>query len=266
MESKKEAEVRYVALKDMFIDPAYQRRLVKSTVDRLVRDLDLAAIGILAVSQRSAVSFAILDGQHRREALIESGFDDQSLECEVFKNLTLAEEAEIFHQRNTRRPVQAIELFKARVVEGEKVATEINDMAAALGWRIEMASSHSNGSLRSIVALERAYTQSFNGTVNPALRALATVTQAWGHAASNSDAQVLGGLASFYARYGDEVDVQDMANRLALIPSGVRGLLGRARGLRASIGGYTSNAVAEILVEEHNRRRKDGTRIPAWRS
>lgn len=247
-------EVAQVPLNLLIIDPAVQRPLDKKKADKIAAELNLDAIGLICVSRRDSGAYSVIDGQHRAEALRTAGFVTDSVECEIFHGLTLADEAAMFRLRNNRTAVQKVDLFRVRVIEGDAVAVAINDMLARHGWQVGLSSK--DGWIGAIEALESVWLADPNGNPPAAERAIVSISAAWGHGAAGVDRSIVAGLGALYVRYGADANSGDIVERLAKMPGGPKHLIGRARGLRDFIGGRMSSAVAEIVVEEYNRRRK----------
>lgn len=263
------SSIKFIPLREMFVDYTYQRPLRPLQVDRLKRDLDLGAIGVLCLSDRGNGTYAILDGQHRQQALMESGFEQEGMDCEVFKGLTIDEEARIFRERNTRQVVQVIELFKARVAEKQPKALAMLAILSKYGWvpstnavtRIDSAVGH----LKAINTFEKVYDLDPLADPNPAERTLYVLTKAWGHASYGVTATLFEGVGMFLKRHGDAVNLDDLAERLAKTENGPAGVIGSARTLKAMHGSSTANAIAEVVTGAYNRGRRT-TQVAPWRS
>ncbi len=68
---------------DLFADPAYQRDLDATRVERMSSELDRTLLGLLEVSARDDGRYAIIDGQHRWAVVRFAGGDDAHLVCQV---------------------------------------------------------------------------------------------------------------------------------------------------------------------------------------
>lgn len=256
-------EVGQVPLNLLFVDLAVQRPLEKVKADKIAAGLNLDAIGLICVSRRDSGGYSIVDGQHRVEALRTVGFGDAAVDCEIFHGLTLADEAAMFRLRNNRSAVQKVDLFRVRVIEGDETAVAIHHMLAGYGWTVQLGSK--DGYFAAIDAIERIWRQDPDGHPPSADRTVDTITAAWGIDPSGVDGNIVAGLGAFYLRYRFEVEASDVIDRLAKFPGGARGLVGKARGLRDLLRCRVSSAVAEIVVEEYNRRRKTRA-VKPWRS
>jgi hypothetical protein len=256
-------EVGQVPLDQLIIDLAVQRPLDSKKSNAIAEALNLDAIGLICVSRRDSGTYSIIDGQHRVDALRIAGFTTDPVDCEIFDGLTLPDEAAMFRLRNNRSAVQKVDLFRVRVIEGDPTAVAIHHLLAKYGWTVSLGSHR--GSFGAIGAIERVWLDDPDGKPCAAERTIDTVTTAWGDDSSSVDRNIIAGVGAMYLRYGFDIEVSDVIERLGKFPGGARALVGRARGLKDLIGGRLSSAVAEIVIEEYNRRRK--TRgLPSWRS
>lgn len=256
-------EVAQVPIDLLIIDPAVQRPLDKAKSDRMSAELNLDAIGLVCVSGRDDGTYSIIDGQHRVDALRTAGFIADPIDCEIFRGLTLADEAAMFRLRNARTAVQKVDLFRVRVIEGDEIAIGIHHMLAKYGWTVR--NGDSDGYFSAVDAIEKVWRRDPDGLPPAADRVIWTVTEAWGHASTSVDKNIVAGLGAFYLRYGFEAEASDAINRLAKFPGAAKGLIGKARGLRDLLRCSMSSAIAEIVVEEYNRRRKTKG-LKHWRS
>jgi hypothetical protein len=252
-------QVEPVALNLLIVDRRVQRPLRPTRAAKIAAEMNLDALGLLAVSHRESGEYAIIDGAHRAEALRILGFTNDDVMCEVYTGLTLAEEAAMFRLRNNSEKVGYLDRFRVRVVEGEPTALAIADLLGRYGWKVENQTY--DGVFAAVQRIERIY------LLEPlaAERALSTLTRAWGHEHNAADGRIVEGLGLFYHRYGGAVDIDELTDRLSKFPGGPGKLIGSARGLRDLVGSTVPKAVAEIVVELYNARRK--TRgLPSWRS
>lgn len=251
------AQIRLIAAHQLIVDPAVQRNLDQRRVTTIAAAYDGEAVGVLTVSQRANGTYHIVDGQHRHAAARIAIGESVELPCRVFTDLTLQDEARLFRLLNNTNKVQAIDRFKVRVIEGEPAAVDIDRIIRHAGWKIgAVPSSHYFGA---VAAADRLYKAA------PAAveRSIMTITKAWGH--DEADGRVFEGIGLLYARYGESVDLMELTNRLSVFPGGQRALLGKARGLANLLSTGVANAIAEVVVELYNSRRKTKA-LPAWRS
>lgn len=252
-------EIRQLPVSGLIVDPNVQRSPDRGRAAKMAENLDLNAIGIVTVSKRANGSYHVIDGQHRVEALRLAGGEEEKVTCRVFEGLTLEDEARMFRLLNNTVKLTAIDRFRVRVVEGEPVAAGINETLARHGWKIMLASGEA--AFSAVAAAERIYNR------DPAAleRAIVTVTRAWGHDSAGTDGRLFEGLGMVLARYGSAVDDTELVERLARYPGGPGRLLGKARGMTEVLRITLTVAVADVLVELYNARRRTRA-LPPWRS
>lgn len=254
---------RKLRAEDLIVDPMVQREVDPKRVRQMAADLNLSAIGVLCVSERENGDLVVLDGGHRRGALIEADKGKELVTCEVYKGLDLATEAMIFRYRNNTQKVGYIDRYRVRLVEGEENAVAVELVANKHGWAV-VGGTNEGGMpvLHSVQKLEEWYKR------NPdvANETLKIATGAWGHDPDAVDYRILGGLAAFLYRYWDEVDSSDLENRLANYKGGPNALMRQAAGLREIRKVPAASAIAELITDVYNKGRKYGSRISGWRA
>src|SRR5690606_25145225 len=133
---KHKPEVRRVPLNLLTVDLRVQRALDRRKVNRIAAELNPDAIGMICVSKRPDGTYVIIDGQHRVEALKITGAANTTVLCEVFNDLTLADEAAMFRWRNNTTQPHYIDRFRVRLVEGDGDVRAIVDILHKYGWRL----------------------------------------------------------------------------------------------------------------------------------
>lgn len=253
-------EVKAVPISQMFVDPHYQRRLSPRRAQEIADNFSFSALGYPLLSQRADGSYAEVDCQHRIEALKILGFGDESIDCEVFYDLTLAEEAVLFRDRNNMEKVPLVDKFRARLVGGEAKALDMMRILDRNGWKLQTGAS-SDGYFAAIAKFEKV----FSASPLAAERTVATLTRAWGHDPVSMAGLLVDGMGRVFVRFGDQVNIDDLVDRLARFPGGAPQFLGQARGLQPIIGGTVGRAVGEKIIDVYNVRRKS-TALPSLRS
>lgn len=127
------------------VDMTYQRTASADDlkVKRIAAEWSWVAFGALIVALRDGRHF-VVDGQHRYLAALKRS-DVTNLPCVVFDSKSSTEEAEGFLRANrNRKPMSAIQSFKAMVVSGDNVAIAVRDMLDERG--LEVAETRRNGS------------------------------------------------------------------------------------------------------------------------
>lgn len=245
-------------------DLRVQRSIDSKMVNEIIADFDRDALGIPVVNHRKDGSYHVVDGQHRVEALKAMNMLDEEIECLIYEQLTLAEEAALFRRLNHAKQVQPIDRFRIRVVEGDPVACQINDLLNAYGWKVT-GGRRASGGFSAVSAVERIYRGPKGNEQNLGLLrdTVDIIVKSWGMDQSGAKAEVLRGIAAVLKEYGDKVDKPKLIRELSKYGGGPRRLLGVARGLRDMRGGAVSDAMAETIITMLNKGKQN--KLPVWR-
>lgn len=242
---------------DLSVDPTVQRAMKKGRVDRMAADFRPDALAVLTTSNRHDGLIHIIDGQHRYRAAEAAGYQGP-IQTNEYHGLTIPEEAALFRLLNTTEKVSPIDQFLVACIEGKPEAVRIAAFLAENGWSV--ANTASRGKISAIRSLERVY------ALNPdaAAAALAVLTSAYGHIPSAVQGSLVEGLGRMLAKYWDQnVDLTDLAQRLAKSPGGPDSLVGFARGQKMARTGNLSTSVGRVIVAIYNERRRT-TKLPDW--
>jgi len=176
--------LQYCAPDQLQIDDAYQRSLEASGSQALVRRLavhwDWGLCQPLFVARRDDGRLYVVDGQHRLAAAKLRG-DIWQLPCVVTSFASAGDEAASFVALNQqRRPLTALDLFKAALAAGDNEAEAV--LAAITAAGLTLANTTNNqvmrpASVMNIGGLLRCYRR--NGGEGVLRAALAALAQAW---------------------------------------------------------------------------------------
>lgn len=252
--------IEWIPLNQLIIEPSAQRPYDVNEARAKADNLNLNLLGVIQVSVRPDGSMAIMDGQHRVGALRLAGYTTELVRCEVSRDLDTAGEAGRFLGLNDYRLVRAIDKFKVSVTAGEPAAVGVTDILERHGWKV--ATGTSDGYFMAVNAALNVYIGRGNRdkSTGPAdlEHVIEAVTLAWGRKPSGVSTYIVGGLGMFFSRYGEQVDRHALERRLAQLPGGPDGLLGKARGIREFRGGTLPRCVAEAVTVTYNSRRSSG--------
>jgi hypothetical protein len=134
------------AIGELLIDPTYQRSIDTGPSQSLIRKIamywDWGLCQPLAVSRRPDGSLTVVDGQHRASAAKLRG-DIPHLPCVITAYSCAGDEAAAFVALNQmRRPLSALDLFKAAVTAEDTEALLILDCMASAGLSLAPHSNH----------------------------------------------------------------------------------------------------------------------------
>jgi hypothetical protein len=233
---------------DLWVDPQVQRAVKKARVEAMAGSFRPEALGVLTTSWREATRIHVIDGQHRYRAAEAAGYTGviQTME---YRGLTIPEEAALFRLLNKTEKVSPID---------QHLALAIARILKDNGWTL--ASTAGAGKISAIRALERVYAKD----ATAAAATMATLTAAFGHIPAAVQGSMVEGLGLVLAKHGLDIDLTDLAKRLAASPGGPDALVGFARGQKMARTGNLSAQVSWVIVTLYNQRRRT-TSLPEWR-
>lgn len=256
------SKIRPVALGSMRVPPALvtQREFRQAHADRIAADLDLNKIGYPIINHRDGI-YWVLDGQHRIAALRQFGFGDKdTLDCEVFDNLTDTEMADIFLGRDARKPIPIYDKFHVACTAGRKRENDIRRAVESNGQAISRAPGEG---ISAIGALGKVYDRSGDVVLGQVVRA---INLGFSGDPVGFDRTIIEGLGLIFNRYNGKTNERELGRRLAELRQGPRELLRKAETIHRRTGNQKPQCVAAAVVDIYNKGRaplaKD--RLPSW--
>lgn len=256
---------QYLKVKDLIVDTDVQRsQFDPKRVEKIVKEFNEAALGTLTISQREDGALVVIDGWHRWEAVRRVTDNAGEVFCEVFTGLTLAEEAQLFLDKNNTNQPKVLDKFRVRTTKGESFATEIRDILAGYHW--EIGPIIGKGRVNAIGALEKVHALSKLKEADPSLLQMVflTITNAWGHDRFGAQAHVVTGLGALYAEHGALIDVDRLVNVLKTWKGGPEGLVANAKASASLHGMRVGYALANLITERYNVGLRTNA-LPTWR-
>jgi len=237
-------------------DPAVQRPLDHARVTAIVQNFREAALGLPLISRREDGSMVCLDGQTRIAALMRKNHGAIPRQMMVHRGLSPAEEAELFRLHNDSKSLTPQVKFRIALVEGDKDVIGADKLLHKIGWTSEIRKANT---WRGVVALTVAYRRD----ATSAERALLVISKAWGVHTKNSSSDVFRGLSNMLFRYGDAVNIEQLAERLAkegTFPHFVGRYRTNAQVRRISV----ADSVADVAIGVYNYGRPKATALDTW--
>lgn len=240
--------IRKVPIDLIRLDSAYQRDLDTNRVNRLVRDWNPQLAGILILSLRAGILWAV-DGQHRLAAMRERG--DTTVDVMILEGLQQTQEAELFVKyNNLRKTLNAWELFKAEIAAQDRSALEVVRIVNATGYTLTQMPGPRN--IQALQCVRRIHRLGGEDLLRLTLQ---TVRSVWTEDRHALTAQVLGGLSLFFFGFaGDPVfkpdRLQNLLERTA--PTAFLRVAQQVQYDRMT-NGVSTFAVAEAIRQEYNK-------------
>lgn len=248
--------------KDLKFDEAVQREVMPHYVNKLAAVLNLDSVGVITVSRRKRrggkADLYVLDGQHRILALLHHDLGDWPVNCHVYDNLSLAEEAALFRSLNASRKITAFDSFRTGVTAKDSECLAIKGILEARGLTVTRQAT--DGGIRAVAALQASYRRQGADALADALD---IIVDAWGAKSESLDGNIIAGVSQLTGRYNGDLDHAALSRKLAKFPGGPASLIGHAKGLRELRTGISvPRALAEIVHSAYNKGRRRG-QLPA---
>jgi hypothetical protein len=202
-------DVRMVAVNDLIVDESYQREAIAAHVAGIAKNFDEEAFGVIVAGERDDGSLHPVDGFQRLNAAMERGVSH--VPCQIIKSRGAEHEAELFGRLNKRRGLSTHQLFKADVCAGKPDAVAVYEAITAAGLNVRgMKPNGKRQAIGGVKQCQTAYRRMGGGEVGAAhvTDVLTMLRQTWGqeHHETAYHCAVIGGLAFFLRRFGDNVD------------------------------------------------------------
>lgn len=238
--------IETVDLEPLEVDPSYQRDL-KAHHKRIAQSFEPEAAGVLVVGERSDGKRVVIDGQQRRAAMLKVGIG--KWKAVLIKSSGPRHEATVFkllNGRDTRRGLNAVEMFQACLVAEDPVALAVVRAAEGAGLRIKQSRGGSPKwpMLATIGTLYRLTSLYGEATVARALKDLAT---AWPSMDDAMGELVVVSWIMVYGRLGESLDSARMIEAFKTVPP-------RKLALDSSVsteGRYSR--CQQIIIDRYNR-------------
>jgi hypothetical protein len=247
-------DVRMVAVGDLIVDEEYQREAIAAHVAGIAKNFDEEAFGVIVAGERDDGSLHPVDGFQRLNAAMERGVSH--VPCQIITSRGAEHEAELFGKLNKRRGLSTHQLFKADVCAGKPDAVAVYEAITEAGLNVRgMKPNGRRQSIGGVKQCQTAYRRMGGGETGEAhvTEVLKTLRLIWGqeHHETAYHCGVIGGLAFFLRRFGDNVD----RKRLRKIMEGnspIR-LMGNGDTFKMMSGTTRDEGVARAFFEVYNK-------------
>lgn len=258
--SRRKPRIELVRADRLRVDEKVQRQLIPTRVKALAAKLDLDALGVFTVSERSKDNLVVLDGQHRLAAVLHHDMGEWEVTCHIYRGLSEAQEAAMFRRLNDTRKITPFDDYSKGLVEGDGECLAINEIVEGHGLVVRHAGR--DGAITCIKKLRDLYV-SDNGVPDGSVldATLEVAIEAWGSRYTAVEKNILGGLAIVLRTYGDELERSKLIEKLAKYKGGPSGLLGKARLLKEVRSASIERLVASLVVQTYNAGRS-ANRLP----
>jgi len=260
--NRKPYKVRPVPIAQMRVPTALvtQREFRKAKGEHIAAHYDPSKVGFLIVNHREGL-YWVLDGQHRLYAMRQNGMDSESIDCEVYDDLTDAEMADMFIGRNDRTPVDPYDKFHVSCTAGYTRENDIRRIVEANGQKI---SRQRDEGISTVGALTNVYDRAGAVVLGQVIR---TINLGFGGDPIAFDRSIVEGLGLVYNRFNGKTNEKALGQRLGGLKQGARELLRKAEAVRERTGNQKKHCVAAVIVETYNKGEgptNSKSRLPSW--
>lgn len=241
------AKFEWIDVGDLVVDYTYQRALEPRKVARIVNEFDPDAFGTLVVSLRKDGTKAVIDGSHRKAAVIEMYGTTEKVPANLHEGLSLEDEARIFSILNSNRTKpKVVDLFKADVAAGQPMAVAINQVFSNLG--LAPTQQVKSDGIRAIGTCQRIYK---GGSLELLNTVLETVIKAYDSRHSNNfDSDFLIPLAAII-QDNPEIDLPRLRRSVFGLGE-AKAIVSRGRSVSSVSGTKAINEIANLIIRKYN--------------
>lgn len=240
--------------------PAFlQKEFREARAEQIAANFELNGLGRLVVNHRDGVFF-IIDGCHRHYALLQNGFGEYDIECEVYTDLTDEQMAQVFLLHSKRRVMSPFEKFNVNCEASTPRECDVRRLVESNNLKVARAKEV--GCVSAVSALLRVYDGCGGVVLGMMLR---TLNSAFAGDPASFDGQLMEALGLVFNRYNGRTNEKELTARLSQAQHGVRGILRRAEAQRDKTGHQKVQCIAAVVVDLYNRgTKRTSERLPSW--
>jgi hypothetical protein len=201
-----------------------------------------------------------VDGQHRIAALKIRGFGGDKVQCEIYENLTEAEEAELFLQRDDRKAITPFDKFRIALVAEREPEISVNAVVEAAGLKVSQGGNATTDRVQAVTALLTSYDEAGEEVL---LRALLLLRQGFDGESKAFTAPMIRAMTQVVLRYGGALNEEVVVEKLLATRNGVRGIMRAAEAYKERLGRSPVDCFAAALVDAINSGRSRG-KLESW--
>jgi hypothetical protein len=252
--------IEMIRVRDLSVDPSYQRELQTRRAEVIGDTLDPSRLGVLVVAIRPDGTVVIIDGQHRHHALVHAGRGDDLVRCEAHRGLSREEEAALFLKLNGgRKAIGAIDEYRAALEARVPWALEVDSIASRVGLRV--ARGDHKRTVQAVGAVKSVHLRQRN------LEATLSVLAAWDDDPTTFNGELMKAVSIFLAYHAaceesPGVDAEHLTKALRVhAPESVLASIKRRIDGRVI---KLPEAGCMTLTELYNRRAPKTKRLPPY--
>jgi len=208
-------ENRLLNTKQLIVSPVYQRVMDNTRVKKIIANFNPNLVNAIKVSHRDNQYF-VFDGQHTAAALkIKNGGKDLMVNCNVFENLSEAEEAILFaEQTGISRKVDINAKLKALYVSKDTEIVEMYELTKKTGLYFDFSKSKATNGITALAKLNKIF-KSVAGSEY--IEILSIIKETWNGMPESLSTEILGGMYLFCTVYKGKYDHELLVKQLSKV-------------------------------------------------
>lgn len=255
IEGYENATIEVLPTNILFID-TYQRNVRENLVKKIAKNIDVVKLGCIVVSLRKNGSYAVVDGQHRLQAMRLAGYEKAL--CIVFKDIKKPEEAKKFIGFNKdRASMTATQIFWAEIESEDPRALLILRIAESEGFEITRGvfgkSGHNTSDtiISAVGSLKTIYIRT--GEIG-LQRTMYFVSKVWKDDSKRVQGSIMLGISIFLAKHAKNPKFSIKRAIEKINDVSIATVLKRSVNVREIYNMGTGDAVSVVLTEIYNTR------------
>lgn len=215
MNNNNHFENRLLSTKQLIVSPVYQRSIDNARVKKIIANFNPNLVNAIKVSHRNNQYF-VFDGQHTAAALkINNGGKDLMVNCNVFEDLSEAEEAILFaEQTGISRKVDINTKFKALYVANDLGIVEMYELTKKTGLYFDFSKSKATNRIIALSKLNKIFK---SVSASEYIEILSIIKETWNGMAESLDTEILGGIYLFCTTYKGKYTHELLVKQLSKI-------------------------------------------------
>lgn len=233
------------------IDDRYERNINQFKVRFIADNFDPDKVGLVYVSRRDVGDF-IIDGQHRTRSVQRLWGDTENIQCAVYHGLTPEGEASIFAAQEYRTKPRPVDLYKAKVFAGDRVASRVQNILDRHKLRV-VTGGKAHDTLQAIDSVILVFEAAGELTLD---RTLSAMKASWSEDDLAWNTNLIKALGLIIARHEKDLDFKRFITTLGRHNAASWNMKAgtyRAAELEGGVTLSAWGAMAKVLVAHYNR-------------
>lgn len=210
-------EYKQISSKCILSEPSYQRTVDFARVKRIVSNFNPNLVNPIKVSFRDG-KYYVFDGQHTLKALVmKNGNKDLIVDCKVYYDMTLEDEARLFAEQNgIARVVESNQKLASLYVAKDVDVIEFKEAVESVGLRCNFKKTDGKTPW-AIVCYKSLFDIYIKYGKSHTIEILKTITEVWNGEANSLKKEIIVGMNLFIVAYKGEYIRKILIKKLSTV-------------------------------------------------